>query len=90
MEKYIKEFETHIHNAVYANLLSQSKVDERMPDMPDIEEQWERIAQSYLPDGVREFSAYPLVSLGWMMYVGMAIAHMWDTDWQRYSALPDL
>jgi len=23
----------------------------------------------------------PLASLGWMMYIGMAVAKMWDEDW---------
>ncbi|MCM1079966.1 MAG: hypothetical protein NC344_10925 [Bacteroidales bacterium] len=51
--------------------------------MPDIDEQWESIATEYLPDGIREFQTYPLVSIGWMMYVGMAIAHLWDKDWEK-------
>ena len=44
-------------------------VDEMLPNAPDIEEKWQGIAEAYLPDGIKEFSAYPTVSLGWMMYV---------------------
>ena len=39
-----------------------------------------------MPDGAREFQNYPVVSLGWMMLVGMAMAYYWDTDWEKYSA----
>ena len=46
--------------------------------------------ESYLPDGMREFRDYPTVSLGWMMFVGMAIAKYWDTDWELYSKVDDL
>ena len=61
-----------------------------MPEYPDVEEKWAAIAQSYLPDGIREFQNYPNASLGWMMYVGMAIAKMWDTEWDVYSKLEDI
>ena len=37
-----------------------------------------------------EFQNYPNASLGWMMYVGMAIAKMWDTEWDVYSKLEDI
>ena len=67
-------------------LLSIDKIDkERMPDMPDIDAGWEAVAMAYLPDGVPEYQNYPLASLGWMMYVGMAVAQYWDADWERYS-----
>ena len=88
--KYLDTFEATVHDALVQHLLAQGRIDARRPDMPDIEERWQAIAQSYLPDGVREFAAYPTVSLGWMMYVGMALAQMWDEDWQKHSAVDDL
>ena len=65
-------------------------VDERMPECPDVEEKWEEIAKAYIPDGIREFQDYPSASLGWMMYIGMAVAKMWDTEWEIYSKIEDL
>ena len=65
-------------------------VDEMLPNAPDIEEKWQGIAEAYLPDGIKEFSAYPTVSLGWMMYVGMAIAKYWDEDWELYNKVENL
>ena len=56
-------FRTDLHNY----LLSVGKVDERLPEAPDIEELWQKIGESYLPDGMREFNAYPTVSLGCRM-----------------------
>jgi hypothetical protein len=31
---------------------------------------------------MREFQDFPSASLGWMMYIGMAVAKMWDTEWE--------
>lgn len=93
----IHDFEEQIKDDLHRYLMAQGEVDDyfdkllhRLIDAPDIEDRWEAIAQSYMADGIREYADYPVVSLGWMMYVGMAIAKLWDDDWSRYAALPDL
>lgn len=82
--------ENIIKDDLYKYLRSQGELDERMPDAPDIEEKWEEIVQAYLPDGVREYTQYPNVSLGWMMYTGMAVASFWDKDWDTYGMLDNI
>lgn len=71
-------------------LLKLGKIDERLPECADIENKWQCLAEAYLPDGIREFNAYPVVSLGWMMFIGMAVAKLWDTDWESYDKIPSL
>ena len=72
------KFEEQTHSDLQQYLLSVNEVDERLPECPDVEGKW------------REFQNYPLASLGWMMYIGMALAKMWDDDWQYYAAKDDL
>ena len=84
------KLEELIHSDLQQYLLSMNEIDERLPECPDVEEKWETIANAYIPDGVREFQNYPLASLGWMMYIGMAVAKMWDDDWQYYAAKENL
>ena len=83
-------FEEQLKNDLHQYLLSMQEVDERLPQCPDVEEKWEKIAQAYVPDGIREFNAYPTASLGWMMYIGMALAKYWDEEWEIYSKIDDL
>lgn len=71
-------------------LTAMGEVDERLPECPDVEELWEKIGRSYMADGIREFAAYPTASLGWMMYIGMAVAKLWDTEWDTYSKVDDI
>ena len=72
-------------------LLSVDMIDERLPEAPDLEELWQPIAQSYMPDAIREFNGeYPPVAFGWIMYVGMALAKYWDVEWTTYSKVTDL
>lgn len=88
--QYIDKYEQALKEGLHTFLKAKEEVDEMLPDAPDIEERWEVLAQSYLQDGVREFAGYPTVSLGWMMYVGMSVAALWDDDWEVYSKIDDL
>lgn len=82
--------EEKVREDLYQYLLRQGCVDERLPECVDVEEKWNSIAEAYLPDGIREFAAYPVVSLGWMMFIGMAVAKYWELDWAKYNAVCDL
>ena len=86
----MENFEEQLRNDLHQFLQTLQEVDERLPECPDVEEKWEAIAKAYIPDGIREFTDYPSVSLGWMMYIGMAVAKMWDVEWEIYSKIEGL
>ena len=96
----IANFEEQLHQDLHKFLQSMKEIDARLPECPDVEEKWERIAKAYVPDGIREFFAeqsgkaerndFPSASLGWMMYIGMAVAKFWDAEWEIYSKIDDL
>ena len=51
------------HADLHHYLLDAHRVDEMLPDAPDIESCFERILQAYLPDGMREYAQYPNVTM---------------------------
>ena len=55
---------------------------------PDIDEAWLRYAPSFYGDAVRNFNAYPEYCLACAGYLGMAVANLWDKDWERYRTAP--
>lgn len=77
--------EKEIHDDLRKFLVGMERLDERLPECPDLEELWPDVCRAYLPDGAKEYAEYPVVSLGWMMFVGMALAKYWDTDWEKFS-----
>ncbi|MDT3387011.1 MAG: hypothetical protein LIR46_04510 [Bacteroidota bacterium] len=81
MDNYQSVIRTNI--AEYLQAIGE--VDKYLPEAPDIEELWAKVGEAYLPDAMREFEKYPTVALGWIMYVGMAVAKYWDVDWDLYS-----
>lgn len=86
----MEKIEETLRKDLHQFLLSMKEVDEHLPECPDVEDKWEDIAKAYIPDGIREFQSFPLASLGWMMYIGMAVAKIWDTEWEIYSKIEDL
>ncbi len=86
----MEEFATTMLADLHRYLIKRDAVDERLPECPDVEAKWPPVAEAYLPDGVREFADYPVASLGWMMFIGMAIAKRWDEDWEKYGQADDL
>lgn len=90
MENKSKKIEEIFKQDLSMYLAGRQRVDNQLPDAPDIEEQWAKIGESYLPDAMREFSKYPTVALGWIMFVGMAIAKYWDEDWELYGKVDNL
>lgn len=89
--KYDNPVEQKFHDDLYGYLLTLDLVDERMPEAPDLDDLWFKIGQSYMADGIREYNTgYPSVALGWMMFIGMAVAKYWDVEWEVYGKVPDL
>ena len=86
----MEEFASILREDLHRYLVQCGAVDERLPECPDVEAKWAAIAEAYLPDGAREFADYPIASLGWMMFIGMAVAKYWDTDWERYTDVEDI
>lgn len=86
----MQPFEEKVKEDLYKFLLSEGEVDKLLPKADDIEATWASVGEAYLADGVREFAHYPIASLGWAMYLGMAIAKYWDDDWEVYSHLDNL
>lgn len=76
-----KNFEEKVREDLTSFLQNKGALDSHVPECPDVEEKWAMIGRAYLPDAAKEFQQYPVVSLGWIMFVGMAMAYYWDTDW---------
>ena len=46
----------------------------------DIDEAWKTAAPEYMVDAVPNIAQYPLVSIAWAGFYGMAVAKLWDKD----------
>lgn len=90
IKEYVDDFEARVMEDLRGFLVGKGVVDSHFPECPDVEEKWSETARDYLPDGAREFQQYPVVSLGWIMFTGMAMAYYWDTDWEAHAGQNDI
>ena len=86
VEKYHDTFESTLRSY----LSERDLIDPVLPECDDVEQKWEQIATSFMPDALREFGDYPDAVLAWMMYLGMAVAKYWDVEWSIYDNIQDL
>ena len=54
----------------------------------DIDGKWEQYAQDYVADAVLNFNEYPEAAIAWAGFLGMAVAHNWDVDWEAHKDGP--
>lgn len=83
-EQYLDKYEQDLMQNLLRMLTSMKMLTGQLLSTPDITEKWEQVAPPYLADAVKEIAKYPTVSLGWAMYLGMAMARYWDGDWDFY------
>lgn len=90
--EYLRQYEENLKQNLLQSLRSQGMLPASgpIPATPDITDRWETLAESYITDGIQEVVKYPLVSLGWAMYLGLAMAKYWDEGWEVYSKHPNL
>ena len=89
-KEYLDQFEQTLLQNLLQICTGYKALDGQWLNTPDIDDKWADMAPSYVADAMKEIHDYPLVSMGWAMYVGMAVAQFWEDDWQVYSALPNL
>lgn len=87
---YLDKYEQMLTAELLRVCTQQGKLAGQLLPSPDLDDKWEEIAQPYMGDAIKEIAKYPTVALGWMMYLGMAVAHYWDVDWVVYGKIPGL
>lgn len=89
-KEYLDKFEQTLTRELLKVATQQNRLGGELLPSPDLDDKWEQLAESYMADAIKEIAKYPTVALGWMMYLGMAVAHYWDTDWQLYGSMDNL
>lgn len=86
-EAYLEQYTSELQPLLLQLAQQEGFLRDPLLETADLDELWPALAQPYMASAVPDFEQYPLVSLGWMTFVGMAMAVLWDEDWQRYQPL---
>lgn len=88
--EYLNRYEDDLMQQILKVVTSKQWLAGQLLESEDITEVWDKVAPSYVADAVKEIADYPTVALGWAMYLGMAVAKFWDSDWEKYSQVENL
>ena len=50
----------------------------------DLDQAWEGYIKDYVADAVSNFNDFPEAALAWAAFLGMGVAHNWDTHWTHH------
>ena len=63
-------------------------VDDMLLRSDDIDARWDDYIKDYVADAVENFNIYPEAAISWAGFLGIAVAHWWDADWQGHKDDP--
>ena len=86
--EYLDTFELGLHEKLVQLCRSFGKLDGVFPTSENIDDYWKHMAPEYLADAVQQVRDYPVVSVAWASYLGMAVANGWDKDWAQLAVTP--
>lgn len=84
-KEYIDKFEEKLQGDLLRLCSVYKELDGKLLACDDIDNKWSELAPEYIADAVGEIENYPVVSVSWAAYLGMAIACGWDKDWKICS-----
>ena len=87
-QEYLSQYEHRLQDSLVSLCSAYEMMGGKLLENDDIDCKFtDTLAQPYLADAVREFRAYPEAAVAWAGYLGMAVAKIWDVDWQAYQAV---
>lgn len=85
---YLDRFEENLRKGLLKLATGKGALEGKLLESDDIKEYWQNIEANYMADAVPQIAEYPAVSVAWALYLGMAVAYCWDTDWASYCNAP--
>lgn len=81
-------FEQHLTNELLKQCTAAGLLKGQLLQSEDIDAKWKEYAPEYMADSIKEIAQYPTVSVGWAVYIGMAVACWWSRDWEGLKDQP--
>jgi hypothetical protein len=83
-QRILERFEEKLQGELLRLCTSYGMLEGTLLSTDDINDLWhDTLAPEYVADAVTQIQDYPTVSVAWAAYLGMAVAHGWDKDWEK-------
>ncbi|MBE6302925.1 MAG: hypothetical protein E7089_03200 [Bacteroidales bacterium] len=86
-KEYYDKFEEKLKEELVNLCTSYSMLDGNLLLSSDVEERWNDFAPEYIADAIKEVASYPTVSVAWAAFIGLAVAHYWDSNLELFKII---
>ena len=86
-KEYYDKFEEKLKEELILLCTSYKMLDGELMSTEDIEGRWTEFAPEYIADAIKEIANYPTVSVAWAAFIGLAVAHYWDSNFNLFKSL---
>lgn len=86
--EYFDTFENNLLQELMKMCTSHKMLGGTLLSSEDVDERWKVYAPEYMADAVPQVNSFPAAAIAWAGYVGMAVAHRWDENWEQFSSEP--
>lgn len=86
--EYLNYFEEKLQQELLRLCTGYGVLGSTLLETEDIDARWNDLAPEYMADAVQQIRDYPIVSVAWAAYLGLAVAAEWDDDWGSYAQAP--
>ncbi len=86
-KEYLDKFEEKLKEELVNYCTARNMLDGSLLATMDVEKRWSDFAPEYIADAIKEISNYPTVSVAWAAFIGMAVAHYWDTNIELFNTV---
>lgn len=69
---------------------SKEFVEDQLIVVDELIDAWHKAAPEYVADAIPQIKEYPTVAIAWAGYFGMAVATLWDKQWEAYARRDEL
>lgn len=87
--QFYTDFSNNLTRLLLQNATNEGLLAGQLLTTDDFDDKWIQIAPEYMADAVQEITEYPAVAIAWAAYVGMGVAVLWDTQWEKHATTPD-
>lgn len=81
--QYFDEFESRLTEELLKLCTSHKMLSGVLLSSEDLDLKWKEYAPHYMADAVSQINSYPAAAIAWAGYVGMGVAHRWDSNWEQ-------
>ncbi len=88
--QFLSEYEERLTRTLLGQFSDAGFLAGELLAVEELDEKWDSSAAEYMAAAVPQINDYPAAAVAWAAYLGVGMAVLWDTEWDKYAPMEDL